>query len=88
MKRLRVGYSTSFIRQFKALTPNVKKAAHKAIEAFTDPKNHARVKVHKLRGRLNGSYAFSIDRRLRIVFDYSEPNAAVLHAIGDHSVYQ
>lgn len=88
MKRLIIGYSASFIRQFKALAPSVKEAAHEAIEAFADPKNHARLKVHKLKGRLHGSYAFSIDYRLRIVFDYSKPDKAVLHAIDDHDVYR
>ncbi len=88
MKRLHVGYTTSFIRQFKSLTPEMKEAAHEAIEAFEDPKNHARLKVHKLKGHLRGSHAFSIDYRLRIVFDYSEPGTAVLHTIGDHDIYQ
>ena len=88
MKRLHVGYTTSFIRQFKSLTPEIKEAAHEAIEAFEDRKNHARLKVHKLKEHLRGSYAFSIDYRLRIVFDYSKPDKAVLHTMGDHDVYQ
>lgn len=85
---MRIGYTASFLRQFKALPPEIQKSAHKAIDAFADRKNHARLKVHKLKGRLAGTYAFSVDYRRRVIFEYTKPDTAVLLAIGDHEVYQ
>ena len=57
------------------------------IELFKDEKYHKLIKVHKLHGRLKGYYAFSIDFRNRIVFDYLSDAEVVLLAVGDHDIY-
>lgn len=59
------------------------------IELFRDPKNHVNLKVHKLKGRLNEGYSFSVNYKTRIVFTYTnkKPKGVELHAIGDHDVY-
>ena len=58
------------------------------ITEFRDPKNHKRLKVHKLHGRMKSKYSFSVDYKNRIVFEYLNKKSVVLMDFGDHDVYQ
>lgn len=85
---MRIGYASSFLRQFRTLPLETQQKAHEAIRGFADRKNHIRLKVHKLKGHLAGEYAFSVDYRLRVIFEYAKSDAVILLAIGDHDVYR
>lgn len=85
---MEVAYTPNFVRMFKSLPPDTQEEAHEKIELFRNIANHARLKVHKLRGRLSGRYSFSVNYSTRIVFRYSQsPKTALLLAIGSHEVY-
>jgi len=59
------------------------------VRLFENPENHDALRVHKLRGRLNGRYSFSVTTSVRIVFCYTatKPKEAHLLTIGTHDVY-
>lgn len=82
-----VKYLPKFIRMFNKLDPALQDEVVEKIELFKNPKNHKLLKVHKLKGRLQGSYSFSIDYKNRIVFEYETKEIALLMAVGDHDVY-
>lgn len=84
-----VFYTPSFIRMLDALPDALKEEALEKIDLFRNPNNHRQLKVHKLGGRLKNRYSFSVNYKIRIVFGYSKSNSkeALLHAIGDHDIY-
>lgn len=86
---MEISYTSAFVRMLKSMPSALIEEALEKIELFRDPANHDRLKVHKLGGRLSGRYGFSINYRIRVVFGYSDstPKEAILHAIGDHDVY-
>ncbi|MBP6945284.1 type II toxin-antitoxin system mRNA interferase toxin, RelE/StbE family [Patescibacteria group bacterium] len=87
---MEVGYSPTFLRQLKSLPSELQAEAIEKIELFQRQLNHPQLKTHKLKGRLNGRYSFSVNYRTRIVFTFSntkKPRVAYLLAIGDHAVY-
>ena len=57
------------------------------IRLFKNRKNHQRLKVHKLHGRYQGFFGFSIDRKYRVMFEWISDEEARLHTVGDHSIY-
>jgi len=81
-------YKPSFIRGFKKLSIEIQEEALEKIELFADVRNHEKLKVHKLGGRLKGCYGFSITYSHRIVFSYESKNEVVFLAVGDHSIYK
>ena len=87
---MEVVYTPSFLRQLKALPPELKEEALEKIELFRDITNHKQLKVHKLSGRLKGRFSFSVNYKTRIIFKYLKikPKEALLTAIGDHDVYK
>ncbi len=83
-----VEYTGPFIQAFGALESFLKEEVLARIEEFKDLRNHRRLKVHKLHGRLKGRYSFSVNYRYRVIFTYPEKGVARLHAVGDHDIYE
>lgn len=46
------------------------------------------LKVHKLKGRLAGLWAFSITDRYRIIFEFVDAHTVFFQTIGDHTIYE
>lgn len=84
---MRVAYKPTFLRQYKKLDPQLQLEVKEKIADFTDQKNHSRLKVHALKGKLKGAYSFSVNYKTRIVFSYESKDVAVLLAVGSHGVY-
>jgi len=85
---MEVHFTPQFRRQFRKFEPLLQEEALEKIELFKDVKNHPRLKVHKLSGRLAGRMSFSVNYRYRILFRWEKRNeSAILLSIGDHSVY-
>ncbi|MBI5470375.1 hypothetical protein HY968_03620 [Candidatus Kaiserbacteria bacterium] len=82
-----VGFTPEFFRNLKRLSPKLQESAFKRIELFRNRNNHQRLKVHKLKGKYIGFFAFSIDRKNRIMFEWISDQEARLHTVGDHSIY-
>jgi len=87
---MQIGYKPSFVRQLNALEPSLRGEALERMEEFKEPKNHTRLRVHPLKGKLKGFYSFSVNYRYRIVFEWigARKSFAVLTAIGDHDLYR
>lgn len=85
---MRIIFAPVFLRQLKRLPKALQEEAVEAIEAFQDTDQHVRLKVHKLHGHFAKQYAFSVNYRFRIVFEYGARDVVHFLAIGDHEVYR
>ena len=85
-------WGRSFIRAFKRRvkrTPKLRKAIEETLHLLADDPFTPRLASHKLKGKLSGSWACTVDYDLRIVFDFveeedSEFAAVLLMNIGTH----
>ncbi|MBL4644293.1 MAG: type II toxin-antitoxin system mRNA interferase toxin, RelE/StbE family [Candidatus Pacebacteria bacterium] len=85
---IEVGYSKKFLKMFKVLDADLQDRVEEKIEQFRNRKNHKVLKVHKLAGNLKDLYAFSIDRKNRIIFEYTgSKNEVAFLIIGGHDIY-
>ena len=84
-----VAYTPQFRRQFKKLPKPLQEEAFEKIELFGDFNQHSSLRVHKLKGRMDGRWSFSVNYRYRIVFMWEvQSESAILLAIGDHAIYE
>lgn len=83
MNTLEVVYAPSFMRLYAKLDKNLQQEVKEKILFFTDTKNHIHLKVHKLRG-VKGIFSFSVNYKIRIVFEYIDNKKAALLSVGNH----
>lgn len=84
---LNVSFKASFIRKIYALGETLREEALEKIELLKNTKNHKLLRVHKLHGTLAGLCSFSVNYKIRIVFQYISKNEVALLSIGDHEIY-
>ena len=85
---MKIGYVPKFIRMYNALPEGLQEEVREAIEDLKDKRSHVRLKVHKLSGRLEGRYAFSVNYRIRIIFSIEKRSRNyILYSVGDHDIY-
>lgn len=85
---LRIEYSSNFVKQFKKLTLQTQKKAIKAEKLFKKDPFFPKLKTHKLTGKLEGLWAFSINYSDRIVFEFMGKGKILFHKIGSHDIYK
>jgi mRNA-degrading endonuclease YafQ of YafQ-DinJ toxin-antitoxin module len=85
---IEIAFTPSFDRKLRKLEPMLLDSVHDAVDRLQDHKNHPKLKLHKLHGRLKGLLALSVDYRHRIVFRWINKSRILLLDFGDHSVYE
>ncbi len=81
-------YTAEFIRLFKKLPPEAKKEAIKKEALFKINPFDAKLKTHKLSGKLKGCHAFSISFSHRIICEFGKKKIVYFHSIGSHDIYR
>ena len=81
-------YTKTFIKQVKKLDGSLVEEIIKKTELFKNPENHKQLKVHKLHGRLSDKYAFSVNHKDRILFQYVSKNEVYLLSLENHDGYR
>lgn len=84
---MEIVYSPQFLREYRRLAPEIKDRAEEKEKIFRNDPFDARLKTHKLSGRLEGFLSFSVDYRHRIIFKFYNSKIVRFYAIGDHSLY-
>ena len=85
---MQIFYSTKFKREYKKLPVYIKNLAEKKENIFRSDPFDTRLEAHKLHGRLRGYWAFWLDQKYRIIFEFADENVVWFHSVGDHSIYK
>lgn len=84
---MRIYYSSKFEREYKKLPRHIKDLAEEKEKIFRNNPFDSRLDTHKLSGRLKEFWAFGIDHKNRIIFEFRGKYIVWFHSIGDHSIY-
>lgn len=87
MKIKNIYYSSHFEKAFTALSLKIKKQAQEKEKIFRDDCFAKSLKTHKLKGKLENYWSFSINYSYRILFEFSEKDEVGFIDIGTHSIY-
>ena len=85
---MKIFYSSKFERGYRKLPQRMKIKAEEKEKLFRSDPFHPVLDTHKLGGRFQGFWAFSIDNRYRIIFEFMKNGIVWFHLVGDHSIYQ
>lgn len=85
---MKIFYSSKFEREYKHLPRRVKFIAEQKEQIFRKDPFHPNLKTHKLTGQLKEFWAFSIDYKHRIIFEFTDKNTIWFHSVGTHEIYR
>ena len=85
---MEVRYRPRFKREYKKLPAEIQDTTDARVKIFTKNPFDSRLKTHKLRGDLVDFFAFSVNYRYRILFDFVDSDIAEFYSIGDHDIYE
>ena len=84
---LQVSFKPSFIRQMHKLDRDLLDEVLSKIDILKNSSEYSSLKVHKLHGQMKDYWSFSVNYKIRVVFEYESKKEIVLLAVGDHSIY-
>ena len=84
---MQVSFKPSFVRQINKLEQGLVDEVLYKIDILKNSDDDATLKIHKLHGRMKNKWSFSVNYKIRIIFEYESKKEIVLLAIGDHDVY-
>lgn len=82
---MKIIYSSKFAKNYKKLPNKIKLLAEKREKIFRENLYDPRLKTHRLTGKLNGFWSFSVDYKTRIIFEIRSENEIWFLAIGSHN---
>lgn len=88
VKRYRIEYTPTFAKNYKKLPTDTQKKAEKRELLFRQNPFSPSLKTHKLSGKLDTYWSFSLDYQHRIVFRFTEEGTILFVDVGTHSVYR
>jgi mRNA-degrading endonuclease YafQ of YafQ-DinJ toxin-antitoxin module len=84
---MKIFYSPKFGRQYKKLPKPIQLLAEKREKIFRKNPFQPTLKTHKLGGKLEEFWSFSIDFKYRIIFEFMPDKTVHFHSVGDHDIY-
>lgn len=88
MQLVKIHYTSSFVKNFKNLSPEKQKIAIVQEGKFRKDPFSPSLKTHKLTGKLKECWAFSITYNDRVVFQFISKQEAIFYKIGSHQIYR
>ncbi len=85
---MEIFYTPNFRRCYKKLSSEIKDLAESKEAIFRSNPFDRKLGTHKLQGRLKDFWAFSINSKYRIIFEFIEKQNVVFHSVGDHVIYE
>ncbi|MEK7501389.1 MAG: type II toxin-antitoxin system mRNA interferase toxin, RelE/StbE family [Patescibacteria group bacterium] len=85
---MKILYHSKFLKQYKRLDNFIQDLAEEREIIFRDNPFDSRLKTHKLSGRFEGYYAFSVNYSYRIIFNFVGENTVKFFQVGTHNIYE
>ena len=80
--------SRDFEKSFDKLPQNIQLLAIKKIALFRADLFYPSLKTHKLKGRLQDFYSFSVNLQYRVLFEFLNKKKVLFHDVGTHEIYK
>ncbi len=85
---IEVAFSPKFMKKYNDLEKDLQDEVYEKITLLKNTKSHSQLKVHKLHGKHSDCFGFSVNYKVRIIFEYLSKKEVVLLTVGDHDIYK
>jgi mRNA-degrading endonuclease YafQ of YafQ-DinJ toxin-antitoxin module len=81
-------YSSKFELEYRRLSIEIKHKAELKEKIFRNNPHDPRLKTHALQNMLRGYWSFSVNRQIRIIFEFVNEDEVWFHSVGNHDIYK
>lgn len=85
---VKVNYTSEFEKSLQKMTPATINALEAKLKLFCQNPFLPQLKTHKLKGKLAQYWAFSVTRKIRILFVFENKKETTFINIGPHEIYR
>lgn len=85
---LSIHTTSEFQKSFRKIPKPIQNLAVKKDQYFREDAFDIRLRTHKLRGELEGYWAYSINQKYRILFRFIKDDEVIYYDIGTHGIYK
>ncbi len=85
---MKILYLPRFQKEYRKIPSEIQDLAEKKEKIFRGNPFDSALKTHKRHGELAGFWAFSLNYKYRIIFDFADKNTVRFYSIGDHDIYE
>lgn len=85
---VRVEVTTRFQRAFDRLPPHLQQLTVQRVAIFAANPFDPRLRTHKLKGKLQAFWSFSVTGAHRVMVTFPQAGMALLHDVGTHDIYR
>jgi mRNA-degrading endonuclease YafQ of YafQ-DinJ toxin-antitoxin module len=85
---IELSFSSSFLRTYQKKIKgniNLEEIFNEKLKIFLENPFDTRLKTHKLSGKLDGIWSFSISFQLRVTFYFAGKNKVIFEYLGTHN---
>jgi mRNA-degrading endonuclease YafQ of YafQ-DinJ toxin-antitoxin module len=83
-----IAVASRYVRSFRNLTPRLQNRLITRERFFRVDALDPKLGTHKLQGPLAEFWSYRIDRRYRVLFEFTGPDSVLYHDVGLHDVYR
>ncbi|MDD2515616.1 MAG: type II toxin-antitoxin system mRNA interferase toxin, RelE/StbE family [Candidatus Gracilibacteria bacterium] len=83
-----IRYSKEFLEDFKKMPKNIQEKTIENLEKLKENPFYPSLRLHPLKGKLEGLWSISLNKAYRITFEPLENGDILLISIGTHSIYE
>ena len=80
-------YTAKFLRSLKKLSPEIQADVTSSVVEFKNKKNHQKLVLHKLQGKMKKYHAFSANFQYRVIIKIDKETIYFMD-VGTHEVYK
>ena len=84
---IRVSKTARFLKSLKRLPRSVQQKGEERDGIFRKNPFDSRLDTHKLHGRFQGFWAYSVDYHYRVIFIFEDQKTVTYYDIGLHKIY-
>lgn len=81
-------FSPYFIKKAKKIPKSLQSIVIQETELFRENPTEKSLRVHALRGKLQGHFSFSLTSDYRILFRWKDAKTVIFEDIGTHAIYR
>lgn len=82
-----IEYGTKYLRSLKKLNTGIRQRAKEKENVFRADPFDKRLDTHKLHGKFQGYWSYSVDHKNRVIFRFLSNGDVLFFDIGPHPIY-